>query len=400
MENRKKQGTLFLPFNLGSGNRGCEGIIEGIFAILGEEFHYKLLDIDEKEKRRDILWGINQFAEIYVKSDLDEFELIPKYVHKILRRMGFGKKFYKILPYLHFVKSATDKDIILFTGGDLFCYDAMAELNSNLHRAIKKRNLKTILYGCSISKEFLYDSVVNQLKNFDLIVCRESISIENLRESGITKNVLYCPDPAFVLEPRKCSLMKCFDKKVIGINLSNLVGFNYTMDSMYAKNIEKLIKYIIQNTEYYILLIPHVVWKDQDDREICCYFNKKFSATKRISILDINGLSYTQIRYVISNCSMFIGARTHSVISAYSTSVPTLALGYSVKSRGIARDLGIEEKFVLDCKHLTEENEMTDRFKILLEKKEVLHKHLLDRLPEYKKHSFDGNLFIKQISNR
>ena len=58
---------------------------------------------------------------------------------------------------------------------------------------------------------------------------------------------------------------------------------------------------------------------------------------------------------------MFIGARTHSTIAAYSSGVPTLVVGYSVKAKGIAKDLfGTEENYVLPVQALKEENNLKD----------------------------------------
>ena len=391
--------TFYLPFNLGSGNRGCEGIVEGIHSIMGEEFRYALLDRDSGEKKLDVFFGIDRFADIYVSPDVNEFGLIVRYMYKVIRKLGFRKKFYRIYPYMQFIEKSGNNDIILFTGGDLFCYDFMSEVNASLHKEIKKRDRKTVLYGCSISEDFLSDFVLDQLRSFDLIVCREKLSVNNLKRHGITNNVLNFPDPAFALAPENCSLPDCFQEEVIGINLSSLVGLVTSMDSMYARNIKRLLEYILDNTGYHILFIPHVTWKEQDDREICRYFFELFQDSGRVSYLDIAELSYMKIRYVISKCDLFIGARTHSVISAYSTYVPTLALGYSVKSVGIARDLAIGEDYVLDCKNLANEYEMVEKFKILDNSKEYFKKQLIKIIPEYREQAFYGERAIKQIIN-
>ena len=55
-----------------------------------------------------------------------------------------------------------------------------------------------------------------------------------------------------------------------------------------------------------------------------------------------------RLKGIISQCRFFVGARTHSTIAAYSCCVPTLVVGYSVKAKGIARDLfGSETNYVL-----------------------------------------------------
>lgn len=50
----EKKDCFYFPFHIGSGNRGCEGIIEGIYTIIGKECgEYILLDenVDEKKVR-------------------------------------------------------------------------------------------------------------------------------------------------------------------------------------------------------------------------------------------------------------------------------------------------------------------------------------------------------------
>lgn len=91
-----------------------------------------------------------------------------------------------------------------------------------------------------------------------------------------------------------------------------------------------------------------------------------------------------ELKGIISRCRFFIGARTHATIAAYSTGVPTLVVGYSVKARGIARDLfGTEEGYVLPVQQLKESDELTRAFIKLYEKRESIQTHLKTILPAY-----------------
>ena len=66
-------------------------------------------------------------------------------------------------------------------------------------------------------------------------------------------------------------------------------------------------------------------------------------------------------------CSFFVGARTHSTIAAYSSGVPTLVIGYSVKSRGIATDLfGTYENYVLPVQEISEPDAMIRAYKWII----------------------------------
>ena len=82
---------------------------------------------------------------------------------------------------------------------------------------------------------------------------------------------------------------------------------------------------------------------------------------------------------------MFIGARTHATIAAYSTCVPTLVLSYSVKSRGIARDIfGTEEHYVLPVQELQDPDELANGFDWLSANEMTVRDHLIKTMPGYK----------------
>lgn len=78
----------------------------------------------------------------------------------------------------------------------------------------------------------------------------------------------------------------------------------------------------------------------------------------------------------------FIGARTHAAISAYSTCVPTLALGYSIKSKGIVKDLGLPEELILDSKNF-HEGDLLKSFIYMLNSESQIREHLTSVMPEY-----------------
>ena len=68
----------------------------------------------------------------------------------------------------------------------------------------------------------------------------------------------------------------------------------------------------------------------------------------------------------------FIGARTHATIAAYSTLIPTMVLGYSVKSRGIAKDIFGEEKLVLNLKDISDSSKLIEKFQeMVLDEQEL-----------------------------
>jgi len=90
------------------------------------------------------------------------------------------------------------------------------------------------------------------------------------------------------------------------------------------------------------------------------------------------------LKGLISKCKFFIGARTHATIAAYSSIVPTIVLGYSVKSRGIAEDLfGKEDNYVLSVTDL-DEGVLVNEFIKLEENSEKIKSQLRSAMPMYR----------------
>lgn len=372
---------FYFPVHLDGGNRGCEAIARGTAEILKTD--------------KENLIGYCRNIETDKKLGLDKvFTLKPMRKHSLFFKIS--KRIYKLFihdaekqknfeyayDYDKFINEAKDNDILFSTGGDMFCYDNN-QVNYIADYA-KKNNKHMILWGCSIGKENLTKEKIKSLRNFDAIFARESITRDLFIELGF-KNIFLYPDPAFILQAEICKIPDfMFHRKIIGINLSNFVNKDVSQSSLLGKNIRKLLSYILNDTSYSILLIPHVFWKNQDDRIICNQLLKEFqSFSDRIDMLDSINLNYCQIRYIISKCTMFIGARTHAVISAYSMCVPTLALGYSVKSKGIARDLGLPQGSVVDTANLSSENDLANAFIKFLSIESQQHEILTKNIPTY-----------------
>ncbi|MCD7841661.1 MAG: polysaccharide pyruvyl transferase family protein, partial [Lachnospiraceae bacterium] len=114
----------------------------------------------------------------------------------------------------------------------------------------------------------------------------------------------------------------------------------------------------------------------------------RWKDTGRVLLVDDDKLNARQLKYIISNCSIFVGARPHATVAAYSTGVPTLAIGYSVKARGIARDLfGSEENMVIPIADLIEPNKLIDKYQYIYNHQSEIHSQLGKIMPEYKKRS-------------
>lgn len=362
-----------MPYHLGCGNRGCEGIARGCAKLLDlNKNQIVLFDVSTDEYQGDRLLGLEEVGELRYPQQNKFFE-IKRLISRLFQKVNISL-FFNCLMSDYYIRDAKPGDWVFITGGDIYCYEGAATLPNLIVKKAKNKGLRTALFGVSMEKKYLSDNVVDGLKYYDVITTRETISQNTLNELGV-KNFLF-PDPAFSLEPNKFDLPDYFNGNVVGINFS---PFTDTA-SLFPKNMDNLISYLIAKG-YKVCLIPHVLWKDQDDRKSINGYKSKYG--EAVHVLDSEKLSYLQIRYAISKCKFFIGGRTHSVISAYSASVPCIALGYSVKAIGIAKDIGMPEYTVINSKQMQDENQLLNAF-LRLEKERDLILDIYSNMPKYK----------------
>lgn len=373
---------FFLYGHNGSGNHGCEAIVRSTCKILREEFGDVDITLASGNTNEDREYGVNEVARlINEKNPVSKISLpyINAYLNLKLRKDGleaeklaYRKTFYNV-----------DKDTIAFSiGGDNYRYPGY-ERFTMLHNMLRERNIKTVLWGCSVEPSKINEFIKEDLINYDLIIARESLTYDALKSIGA--NVKLYPDPAFQLNKIEKDLPANFkENNTVGINISPMIIRNEVNHGVTMKNYRKLIEYILENTDMNVALIPHVIWEDNnDDRIPSRELYEKFKSTNRVSLLEDNNCEV--LKGYISRCRFFIGARTHATIAAYSTNVPTLVIGYSVKAKGIAKDIfGSYENYVLPVQSLSKENDLVDAFKWMQNREEKIKMHLCEFMPNYK----------------
>lgn len=381
----------YFPIHLNGDNRGCEAIAKGTALVLGAPKADMIgyctnIPLDQRLGIEDY-YTLVPFRKATTVFRMKN-KLHSLMVHDKVKKQNFVYSY----EYDLFLDRISDEDIMLSTGGDMFCY-ANCQVNYTVDYLAAKGK-KTVLWGCSIGEENLTPEKIISLNNFTALVARESLTLQLFEKMGL-KKVFLLPDPAFALNVETCEIPEWMHEgEVIGINLSNFVGHDVSAGSMLGNNIRNLMTYILKHTSMNVMLVPHVLWPGQDDRAVCSDVYKEYMNTGRVYLLDSDKFNYCQLRYIISKCSLFIGARTHAVISAYSTCVPALALGYSIKSKGIANDLGLPETSVINSVKVTSPYEMANGFAVFLKQADNIRTQLEAVIPEYKSQLNEGkNLF-------
>ena len=378
----------------GSLNRGCEAIvrsssdmikngIKGSKIILASgkpETDKELKKLDEIFNGSAMEFRPNLFQKIRIASEVR----LLKSEHYAL-----GKIYKNVIEKIDYI------DVLLSIGGDNYCYGEQPGFYE-INRRVKKKGKKLVLWGCSIGEEDISERKLEDLKNYDLILARETLTYDMLKSNGLT-NMKLVSDPAFTMEKEELPLPKGWKKDdTIGLNFSQLV-LNRNKESL--KAVKNLIRHILNVTESTIALTPHVIIRGNDDFEILNKLYKEFKFTKRVIILP-NDLNAIQYKGYIARMRAFIGARTHATIAAYSSSVPTMVLGYSVKSRGIAKDLFGYERLVLGINEISNSDKLKDAFDEMIKDEIEIKEHLNKAIPQIKEKSHKSVEYLKILMNK
>ena len=371
---------VFLYAHGGGGNQGCEAIVRSTAEILG--IHDATLISSKPDE--DTYYGLNEICEIIREKNNKLHKWSLSFIKAYLSLKCSGNYIpMDSLWYEDAFSKVNKGDIAFSIGGDNYCY-ADVEKCVMFHDMLKKRGAKTVLWGCSVEPDIAArPEIAVDLAKYNLITARESISYEALKQ--INSHTVLIPDPAFVLKRIDMPLPEGWKEgNTIGINASPLILKTAADGNVVMEAYESLIRRILDTTDCAVALIPHVVWENNDDRIPLKALYDAFSETGRVLLLDDHNCM--ELKGYIARCRMFIGARTHATIAAYSSCVPTLVLGYSVKSRGIARDLfGTEENYVLPVQQLQDSNGLADGFAWLMGQEEEIRKHLADIIPDHQK---------------
>lgn len=378
----------------GSLNRGCEAIVRSSSEMIKSRVNgIKIILASGKPETDKIL---KELDEVFNGSAID---FKPNLLQKV--RIASEVKFLKSEHYAlgkiykNVINRIKDIDILLSIGGDNYCYGEQPGFYE-INRKVKANGKKLVLWGCSIGEEDMSERKLEDLKSFDLILARETLTYDMLKNKGLS-NIRLVADPAFTMEKEELPLPSGWkENDTIGLNFSPLV-LNRNKESDEA--VRELIKHILKVTESTIALTPHVMIEGNDDFEILNKFYEEFKDTRRVIILP-NNLSATQYKGYIARMRAFIGARTHATIAAYSNSVPTMVLGYSIKSRGIAKDLFGYERLVLGINEISDSDKLKCDFDEMIKDEKNIKEHLNKTIPRIKEMSYKAVEYLYELMNK
>lgn len=379
--------------NGAAGNHGCEAISRSLRKILTGVGNLYSASFNVEE---DIKYGIDDIVQLFPLAQSPHPLSCQTLLYRLLQHVSYSDKRYYRYIFRRFINNVHAGDIYLSAGGDNYSYNNDCWLQV-LNESITKRGGITALVGCSIADEIKDDRQFEDLSRYHTIIARETITQQALLNAGVKAKIYCAADPAFQLGRIDLLLPDGFEpSNTIGINISPMIIERESKKGATLQSYVNLITHILSNTDMHVALIPHVVWKQNDDRQPLNALYSQFKNDSRVVLIgDHNAM---ELKGYIARCRFMVAARTHASIAAYSQQVPTLVVGYSVKARGIAQDIfGTYENYVVPVQSLSDGNELVDAVNWIINNEKVIRDRYRAFMPQYAASALKLNEIISGI---
>ena len=375
----KKPIRILLMGNGSPENGGCEAITKGTIEILKQSLGDNVVitdaffDYSGKYKRNDEL-------QIWPVRYPRRWTLSWCYLNLLLK---FCPSLVGNFLYKSHRKEIEKSDVVLSLGGDNYSLDYGVPVRFiEMGRYVKKHHSAFVIWGASIGP-FVSGSKFEKLisnhfnTDIDLIFAREEETVKYLGSIGVNKNVSLFADPAFMMQPEECSNKIGFElpEKYLCINFSDLMAV-YVTDG----NIEEWLKICAETIDSLaiksslpMVFIPHVKSDYEFMQRIYPLLKNKDSV-----LLANKNLNASEMKWIISKSACNIACRTHSTIASFSTSVPTISLGYSIKSKGLNLQMYGHEDYLVYKKDITAKR-IIDVYKTIMNHDEEIRHSLKER---------------------
>lgn len=397
------------------GNRGCEALVRSIAGIVQQRIPdtefitpSHRIDLDKRQWPQSANHGIRFVDAPSLPGSLKWWNRARKVLPPLERaRPKTG------LPVS--VQDAIAKsDILVMTGGDVISIDydlSSLYFYSSFVDLARKLGKPAFLWGASVGPfsrmPHIERIMARQLADYDFITVREADSLSYLTKLGL-KNIAQVADPAFTLQPEPFdleSILPLAQQGVVGINVSPLIRKYRNTETSQQELDRDVILFAKQLCDqgYGVIFIPHVGPLDNgpwnNDHSYMKGIIERFGGGNPGIRLAPHNLNAAQLKYLLSRLRFFIGARTHATIGAISSCVPTVSIAYSVKAKGINKDIFGDERFVLETPEVSIHT-LGQAFSRLLDSESDIRCHLEKTIPAVKSRAEETAIYFEKVLYR
>lgn len=401
--------TNFLFFGNGPYlNRGCEAIVRGTVEILRKSF-------GEDASFTNAYFPQDDGSSMEESDTSLSHRPLPSkwFPFPILKGEGHGDLFsffMRRLPYririserlqqswmnhlarkifeMELSDSLRSCEIALALGGDNYTLDyGFPTVFLMLDHVIRKSGKPIAIWGASVGpfeqsphSSFIRENLRNDI---DLFFVREQKSLDYLTAHGFAKNTHLISDPAFAMKPVPVDAKELgfeIPAGALGLNLSPLMA-RYVCErnrEQWTLRCIDILRSLLEEFDRPVLLIPHVTLPNNDDHDLLDSVKQKLPEFSDRIFSVHKSFGAAQLKWIISQCSCLIAARTHATIAAFSTAVPTVSLAYSVKAFGLNESLFGHTRYLVPPEDMTPQRVVATT-RLVLEQSEAISESLKEQ---------------------
>ena len=313
-------------------NKGCEALSYAFVSMLKEMLPNEKLTIYNITYKD----SLGKFPEDYPDITFHNHRTClksPKYLMKTYRLMKASDYVFDI------------------TYGDSFSdiYGKKWLIQTNIHKQIAKlAKAKLILLPQTFGPfqhKMLRNWSLRLISSSEHAYSRDNESILYLKDKGIN-DVSLATDLAMALPYNKELFMVDTNETKIGLNVSSLLwenGFTgkneFGLSVNYQDYCKGLIQSLLEQGGNRVYLIPHVIEDTREARENDLRSIRELHKLYPETVMPPHLETSIDIKSYISQMDVFVGARMHSTIAAYSSGVPVIPFSYSRKFEGLFGNL-------------------------------------------------------------
>lgn len=391
---RSRVKTFYLSGQRTFGNRGCEAIVRSTVGLLRSQFgDIQVLvpsvdtELDQAQWPDAAEQGV-RFVRAYLPPTARYWVQLQRLPVPLLKRAAWP------FPMPAWLKQQlSGVDAVLAVGGDNYSLDyRIPSPIMGLDKWAMDLGKPVILWGASVGpfdgEPGFIPAVKRHLSRMQFVAVRESASYRYLTEKLGLGNVVQMADPAFMLGRETVDFARFWPRcpnGVLGVNISALIERYKRPDQDLRTEVAEFMRRAVRQYGLGILLVPHVhPLRGSHEGGDAAYMADLLERSRELGdsvTMMPQDLNAAQTKYVISQLRFFMGARTHATIAALSSGVPTVSIAYSVKARGINRDLFGNEDAVLPTTELSADA-LQQRLDWLLREEGTLQATLARRIPQ------------------
>lgn len=235
------------------------------------------------------------------------------------------------------------------------------------------------------------------LNKVDLITVRDNFSKELLENLGVVKPSIYVnSDPSFLLNKKNINcilgnyphiqeLMNSDNHPIIGVSVREYKGNRSDLKIMFAQ----LADYLIEKYKVKIVFLP---FKFDDDVQVS---EEILSLMKnQADILKIK-LEPEELISILSQFSLMIGVRLHSIIFSSMANLPFIAFKYDAKVKNFVTELGLSE-LLLELDNVSLEK-IQEKIEYIRENKDRIKEILSEKVKDLKEKALINNNLVFKL---